>query len=68
MAAQTAEQKVAGEQGLQSALGRLLAVAEAYPELKAMYDPDDGNTVVYYFRNAAAVFSSFTEPPKTVTF
>ena len=35
MAAQTAEQKVAGEQGLQSALGRLLAVAEAYPELKA---------------------------------
>ncbi|MBO4411142.1 MAG: pyridoxamine 5'-phosphate oxidase family protein [Lachnospiraceae bacterium] len=45
-----------------------VSMLDAYPELKAMYDPDDGNTAVYYFRNAAAVFSSFTEPPKTVTF
>ena len=35
MAAQTPEQKLAGEQGLQSALGRLLALAENYPDLKA---------------------------------
>lgn len=41
---------------------------EAYPELRAMYDPEDGNTEVLYFRNATAVFSSFTAPPRTVTF
>ena len=35
MAAQTAEQKVASEQGFQSALSRLLAIAENYPDLKA---------------------------------
>ena len=45
-----------------------VSMLDAYPELKHMYDPDDGNTVVYYFRNATAVFSSFTAPPKTVTF
>ena len=41
---------------------------EAYPELKAMYDPDDGNTAVYYFADATAVFSPFTKAPETVKF
>jgi uncharacterized pyridoxamine 5'-phosphate oxidase family protein len=41
---------------------------ESYPELKAMYSPDDGNTQVLYFKNATAVFSSFTAPPRTLTF
>ena len=45
-----------------------VSMLEAYPELKAMYDPDDGNTVVYYSRNATATFSSFTAPPETETF
>ncbi len=40
---------------------------ECYPQLKAMYDPEDDNTEVLFFRNATAVFSSFTEPPRTVT-
>lgn len=35
MAAQTPEQRVETEKGFQSALSRLLAVAENYPELKA---------------------------------
>ena len=35
MAAQTTEQRVESEQGFQSALSRLLAVAENYPDLKA---------------------------------
>lgn len=39
-----------------------------YPELKAMYSADDGNTQVLYFKNATATFSSFTASPKTVTF
>ena len=41
---------------------------DAYPELRRMYDEDDGNTAVLALRSATATFSSFTEPPKTVTF
>ncbi len=41
---------------------------DAYPSLRAMYNEDDGNTLVLYFRNARAVFSSFGEPPVTVEF
>lgn len=41
---------------------------EAYPNLQAMYKPGDGNTVVYYLKNATATICSFTEPPKTITF
>ena len=39
-----------------------------YPELKGMYSATDDNTEVLYFKNATAVFSSFTEAPKTVNF
>ena len=44
------------------------AMLDAYPELRAMYNEDDGNTAVLYFKNAKATFCSFTEPPKTVEF
>ena len=44
------------------------AMLDAYPQLRAMYDENDGNTVVYYFKNAEATFSSFTAAPETVTF
>ena len=44
------------------------AMLDAYPELRAMYNEDDGNTAVLYFKNATATFCSFTEPPKTVEF
>ena len=45
-----------------------VAMLDAYPHLKASYDPDDGNTVVYYFKDATATFCSFTAAPDTVTF
>lgn len=45
-----------------------VSMLEAYPELKAMYDPDDGNTKVFYFEHAKAVFSSFTKPEEIVEF
>ena len=45
-----------------------VSMLEAYPSLKTMYDPDDENTVVYYFKNAVAVFSSFTKPDEIVRF
>ncbi len=37
-----------------------------YPELRSMYDENDDNTEVLYFKSGTAVFSSFTEPPKTI--
>lgn len=40
----------------------------AYPSLQEMYKPGDGNTEVFYLRNAKAAICSFTEPPKTFEF
>lgn len=44
------------------------SMLDAYPELRAMYDENDGNTVVYYFKNAKATFASFTAAPETIEF
>lgn len=44
------------------------SMLDAYPNLRAMYDENDGNTQVFYFKNATAVFSSFTAPSETVKF
>ncbi len=44
------------------------SMLDAYPDLRAMYDENDGNTQVLYFQDAAATFSSFTAPPETVRF
>lgn len=41
---------------------------DGYPELQSMYKPGDGNTEVFYLKDATAVFSSFTEESKTVKF
>lgn len=45
-----------------------VAMLDKHPTLKSMYSPDDDNTQVLYFQNAAATFSSFVAPPETVTF
>ena len=44
------------------------SMLDAYPELRSMYDENDGNTQVFYFKNATATFSSFTAAPETITF
>lgn len=44
------------------------SMLDAYPELRGMYDENDGNTQVLYFKNATAVFSSFTSAPETINF
>ena len=44
------------------------SMLDAYPELRAMYNEDDGNTQVFYLENATAVFSSFTAAAETITF
>lgn len=44
------------------------AMLDAYPSLQAMYKADDGNTVVYYLKDAVAVISAFTHAPETIKF
>lgn len=44
------------------------AMLDEYPNLRGMYNEDDGNTQVLYFKNATATFSSFTAAPETITF
>ena len=44
------------------------SMLDAYPNLRNMYDENDGNTQVLYFRSAEATFSSFTSQPETVRF
>ncbi len=44
------------------------SMLDDYPELQAMYKADDGNTEVFYFENATAVFSSFTHEPEVIEF
>ena len=44
------------------------SMLDAYPSLQKMYAADDGNTEVFYFKNAAATFSSFTHEPEVVKF
>ena len=45
-----------------------VAMLEKYPNLKAMYNPDDDNTQVLYFKDATATFSSFTAAPEEFNF
>ena len=45
-----------------------VSMLDAYPSLQHMYSPDDGNTEVFYLKNATATFSSFTSAPETVKF
>ncbi|MBO4562133.1 MAG: pyridoxamine 5'-phosphate oxidase family protein [Clostridia bacterium] len=44
------------------------SMLEAYPALRGMYAPGDGNNEVYYLKNATAVFNTFGSEPETVTF
>ena len=44
------------------------SMLDAYPNLRGMYDENDGNTQVLYFKNAVATFSSFGGVPETVEF
>lgn len=44
------------------------SMLDNYPNLRRMYDENDGNTAVFYFKDATATFSSFTAEPKVVKF
>ena len=42
------------------------AMLDKMPTLRAMYNEDDGNTEVLYFKSGEATFSSFVAPPETL--
>ena len=44
------------------------SMLDNYPSLQSMYSADDGNTAVFYFQNATAVFSSFQSEPEVIMF
>ena len=44
------------------------AMLDAYPNLRGMYNENDGNTQVLWLKNAVATFSSFSAAPETYSF
>lgn len=60
--------RVAGELVEDDRIEAKKSMLDAYPELRGMYDENDDNTQVLYFKNATATFSSFTAAPETVSF
>ena len=60
--------RLAGEMAEDERVAAKKSMLDAYPELRAMYDENDGNTQVFYFKNGIATFSSFTAAPKVIEF
>ena len=60
--------RVAGELVLDDRIEAQQSMLDAYPELGGMYKAGDGNTAVYYFKDATATISSFTEAPVVIKF
>ena len=44
------------------------SMLDAYPNLRGMYDENDGNTQVFFMQNAKATFSAFGKPSEVVEF
>ena len=44
------------------------SMLDAYPNLRGMYDENDGNTQVFYMKNAVSTFSAFGKDSEVVKF
>ena len=44
------------------------SMLDAYPNLRGMYDENDGNTQVFYMKNAVATFCAFGKEVEVVEF
>lgn len=60
--------RVAGELVEDDRVEARKSMLDAYPNLRAMYDENDGNTQVLSLKDAVATFSSFTAAPETYKF
>ncbi len=60
--------RLSGEAVLDERIEAQESMLAAYPELGGMYKLGDGNTEVYYIKNAKAVICSFTAAPESFEF
>ena len=60
--------RVAGELVDDDRVEARKSMLDAYPSLRHMYDENDGNTQVLYFKNATATFCAFGKTPEIVEF
>ena len=60
--------RVAGELINDDSVEAKKSMLDDYSNLRAMYDENDGNTQVLYFKNGVATFSSFTAPEEKIEF
>ena len=60
--------RVAGELAEDDRVEAKKAMLDVYTNLRSMYDENDDNTQVLYFKNGVATFSSFTAPEEVIEF
>lgn len=60
--------RIAGELIEDDRIEARQSMLDAYPSLQKMYAADDGNTQVFYFKNATATISAFTHEPEVIQF
>ena len=60
--------RVAGELVEDDRVEAKKSMLDAYENLRGMYDENDGNTQVLYFKNGVATFCSFGAAPEVVEF
>ncbi len=60
--------RIAAEMVLDEDIAAQKHMLQEYPNLSAMYKPGDGNTAVFYLKNATAQICSFAEAPKVINF
>lgn len=60
--------RVAGELVNDDSRDVKVAMLEKMPQLSGMYNADDDNMQMLYFKNATATISSFTAAPETIKF
>lgn len=58
--------RLAGELVEDDCIEAKKSMLDDYANLRAMYDENDDNTQVLYFKNAVATFSSFTAPEEVI--
>lgn len=60
--------RIAAEAVLDERVEAQVHMLDSYPSLKVNYQPGDGNTEVYYLKNATAQICGFGAPTRTITF
>ena len=60
--------RIAGELENDDRVEAKKSMLDAYPNLRGMYNENDDNTQVLYFKKGVATFSSFTAPEEVIEF